>query len=50
MKILTKASSARNQKLRDLAEEIVVKASGEKPLTHFDAATSRPRSAQANPS
>lgn len=48
MKILTKASSTRNQKLRDLAEEIVVKASGEKPETHFDPATPRPRSTQAN--
>ena len=35
-KILVKASSTRNQKLRDLAEEIVLRASGEKPRTHFD--------------
>ena len=40
MRILVKASSTRNQKLRDLAEEIVVKASGEKPQTHFDRSTS----------
>ncbi|MGF9649215.1 GAF and ANTAR domain-containing protein [Pseudarthrobacter oxydans] len=42
MKILTKASSSRNQKLRELAEEIVVKASGEKPQTHFDPAQAKP--------
>lgn len=42
MKILTNASSTRNQKLRDLAEEIVVKASGEKPETHFDRAAAKP--------
>lgn len=42
MKMLTKASSTRNQKLRDLAEEIVVKASGEKPQTHFDQAAAKP--------
>jgi GAF domain-containing protein len=45
MRILTKASSTRNQKLRDLAEEIVLKASGEKPQTHFDRATSKPHPA-----
>lgn len=45
MKILTKASSARNQKLRDLAEEIVIKASGEKPQTHFDKAPATPAQA-----
>ncbi|WP_458781280.1 GAF and ANTAR domain-containing protein [Arthrobacter sp. D3-16] len=36
MRILTKASSTRNQKLRDLAVEIVIGASGEEPQTHFD--------------
>lgn len=36
MAILVKASSGRNQKLRDLAEEIVMQATGEKPRTHFD--------------
>lgn len=46
MKILAKASSARNQKLRDLAEEIVVKASGEKPQTYFDRAAAEPYSVQ----
>lgn len=42
MKIMVNASSTRNQKLRDLAEEIVVKASGEKPKTHFDRSAANP--------
>lgn len=37
MTILTNVSSHRNQKLRDVAEEMVVKISGGKPSTHFDA-------------
>jgi GAF domain-containing protein len=36
MSILTKVSSHRNQKLRDVAEEIVKKISGEEPVTYFD--------------
>lgn len=35
MEILRKASSNRNQKLRDLAEEMVFTVTGEKPVTHF---------------
>lgn len=53
MKILTKASSTRNQKLRDLAEEIVVKASGEKPQTPLRPGNSkappRPNDHELNP-
>ena len=37
MTILTNVSSHRNQKLRDVAEEMVIKISGDKPSTHFDA-------------
>ncbi len=37
MAILANVSSHRNQKLRDVAEEMVVKISGDKPSTHFDA-------------
>jgi len=37
MTILTNVSSHRNQKLRDIAEEMVLKISGDKPTTHFDA-------------
>jgi GAF domain-containing protein len=37
MTILTNVSSHRNQKLRDIAEEMVVKISGGQPSTHFDA-------------
>ena len=37
MTILTNVSSHRNQKLREIAEEMVVKISGGKPSTHFDA-------------
>lgn len=37
MTILTNVSSHRNQKLRDVAEEMVVKISGGQPSTHFDA-------------
>ena len=36
MAILTKVSSHRNQKLRVVAEEIVMKVSGEEPTTYFD--------------
>lgn len=36
MGILMKVSSHRNQKLRDVAEEIVLKVSGEEPATYFD--------------
>jgi GAF domain-containing protein len=36
MDILIKVSSHRNQKLRDVAEEIVKKVSGEEPATYFD--------------
>lgn len=36
MAILMKVSSHRNQKLRDIAEEIVLKISGEEPATYFD--------------
>ena len=36
MAILMKVSSHRNQKLRDVAEEIVLKVSGEEPATYFD--------------
>ncbi|MGO4186388.1 GAF and ANTAR domain-containing protein [Pseudarthrobacter sp. TAF60_1] len=36
MDILIKVSSHRNQKLRDIAEEIVMKVSGEEPVTYFD--------------
>jgi hypothetical protein len=36
MAILVKVSNHRNQKLRDLAEEMIVKISGDKPSTHFD--------------
>jgi GAF domain-containing protein len=46
MRILTKASSSRNQKLRELAEEIVFKASGERPQTYFDRAPAKPPQAQ----
>lgn len=35
MAILVEASSHRNQKLRDLTEEMIVKISGAKPVTHF---------------
>jgi GAF domain-containing protein len=37
MTILTNVSSHRNQKLRDIAEEMVLKISGGQPSTHFDA-------------
>jgi GAF domain-containing protein len=37
MNILVKVSSHRNQKLREVAEEIVMKVSGEEPTTYFDA-------------
>lgn len=37
MSILMKVSSHRNQKLRDVAEEMVRKISGEDPSTYFDA-------------
>ncbi|TAP39946.1 GAF and ANTAR domain-containing protein [Arthrobacter sp. S39] len=37
MTILTNVSSHRNQKLRDIAEEMVLKVSGGKASTHFDA-------------
>ncbi|GAC1378469.1 MAG: GAF and ANTAR domain-containing protein [Pseudarthrobacter sp.] len=37
MDILIKVSSHRNQKLRDVAEEMVMKVSGEEPVTYFDA-------------
>jgi GAF domain-containing protein len=36
MTILAKVSSHRNQKLRHVAEEMVVKVSGDAPSTHFD--------------
>jgi GAF domain-containing protein len=36
MSILMKVSSHRNQKLRDVAEEMVLKMSGEEPATYFD--------------
>ncbi|MET4589386.1 GAF and ANTAR domain-containing protein [Arthrobacter sp. 754] len=36
MEILIKVSSHRNQKLRDVAEEMVLKVSGEEPATYFD--------------
>ena len=36
MDILIKVSSHRNQKLRDVAEEIVMKVSGQEPSTYFD--------------
>jgi len=36
MDILVKVSSHRNQKLRDVTEEMIVKISGVKPITHFD--------------
>lgn len=36
MSILMKVSSHRNQKLRDVAEEMVLKISGEEPATYFD--------------
>jgi hypothetical protein len=35
MKILTNVSSHRNQKLREIAEEMVLKVSGNTPTTHF---------------
>ncbi|MCU1515839.1 MAG: hypothetical protein JWQ75_560 [Pseudarthrobacter sp.] len=37
MTILTNVSSHRNQKLRDVAEEMVLKISGDRSDTHFDA-------------
>jgi GAF domain-containing protein len=36
MSILVKVSSHRNQKLRDVAEDIVMKISGEEPTTYFN--------------
>jgi hypothetical protein len=36
MKILTNVSNHRNQKLREIAEEMVLKISGDSPSTHFD--------------
>lgn len=36
MAVLVKAASHRNQKLRDLAEEMILRSSGNKPVTHFD--------------
>jgi hypothetical protein len=36
MSILVRVSSHRNQKLRVVAEEIVLKVSGEEPVTYFD--------------
>lgn len=36
MSILVRVSSHRNQKLRDVAEEIVMKISGEEPSTYFE--------------
>jgi GAF domain-containing protein len=42
MDILVKVSSNRNQKLRDITEEMIVKISGVKPTTHFDGHQARP--------
>lgn len=42
MDILVKVSSHRNQKLRDVTEEMIVKISGVKPVTHFDGRQERP--------
>jgi GAF domain-containing protein len=36
MAILTKASSGRNQKLRDVAEKLLASYAGQQPATHFD--------------
>jgi hypothetical protein len=36
MAILTKASSGRNQKLRDVAEKLLASFAAQAPATHFD--------------